>query len=175
MKRSRESSDERDEDLNKLGKKEEEDEVFLDACIEGDLDLVKRWLSNNKVDVNVKDYINERSGIHYAALNGRVDVVKVLLQNGADVNDVDVLEWTALHCAAKKGHVGVVKVLIQNGADVNAVDEEKSTALHYAARYGHVDVAKVLIQKGVAVNAVQEEMQRHFNQVRKDMLTLRKC
>ena len=66
-----------------------------------------------------------------AAKNGHVDVVKVLIQNGADVNDSDYRERTALHFAAQRGDVGVVKVLIQNGADVNAVDTEcQFTALN---------------------------------------------
>ena len=56
--------------------------------------------------------------------NGHVDVVKVLIQNGADVNAVDKDKWTALAQRMQEaGHVDVVKVLIQNGADVNAVDE----------------------------------------------------
>ena len=55
--------------------------------------------------------------------------MKVLLENGADVNAVDDDEWTALHYAARFGHVDVVKVLIQNGTDVNAVQRQR-TALH---------------------------------------------
>ena len=66
--------------------------------------------------------------------NGHVDVAKVLIQNGADVNAVDWNKWTALHFAAWEGHVDVAKVLIQNGADVNAVDENKFTALHRVAQ-----------------------------------------
>ena len=65
--------------------------------------------------------------------HGHVDVAKVLIQNGADVNAVDEDKWTALHFAAENGHVDVAKVLIQNGADVNAVVdvEDKWTALHF--------------------------------------------
>ena len=66
-----------------------------------------------------------------AAQKGHVDVVKVLIQNGADVNAVEEYKETALHTAALNGHVDVAKVLIQNGADVNAVNQEdKFTILH---------------------------------------------
>eukprot|EP00938_MAST-03A_sp_MAST-3A-sp1_P003396 g3396.t1 len=80
---------------------------------------------------------------------------KVLLQNGADayangadVNAVEYIEYTALHNAAQKGHVYVVKVLIQNSADVIAVQKIKCTAVHSAAQGGHVDIAKVLLENG---------------------------
>ena len=68
------------------------------------------------------------NGRHFTSqlIYGHVDVAKVLIQNGADVNAVDKDKWTALHFAAEKGHVDVAKVLIQNGADVNAVDEKKN-------------------------------------------------
>ena len=64
---------------------------------------------------------NKRTPIHYAAFKGHVDVAKVLIQNGADVNAVAKNKFKGLHCAALNGHVDVAKVLIQNGADVNAV------------------------------------------------------
>ena len=41
---------------------------------------------------------------HSQLKKGHVDVAKVLIQNGADVNAVDE-KWTALHCAAQEGHV----------------------------------------------------------------------
>ena len=68
--------------------------------------------------------------LHYVAFKGYVDVAKVLIQNGTDVNAVDKWNRTALLIAAYYGHVDVTKVLLQNGADVNAVVWYKWTALH---------------------------------------------
>ena len=56
---------------------------------------------------------------------GHVDVAKVLIQNGADVNAVDKDKWRRHFTTQLNGHVDVVKVLIQNGADVNAVDKRQ--------------------------------------------------
>lgn len=57
-----------------------------------------------------------------AAAAGRVDEVRRLLQNGADVNEKlhDLGNLDALMLAARRGHLEVVKVLLQAGADPNA-------------------------------------------------------
>ena len=44
----------------------------------------------------------KQTALHYAAWHGHVDVAKVLIQNGADVNAVDKNKSTALHWAAEK-------------------------------------------------------------------------
>ena len=71
---------------------------------------------------------------HFIAAEKRyVDVVKVLIQNGADVNAVTKTKWTALHLAAKYGHGDTAQVLLENGADVNAVNLYEQTPLTVAA------------------------------------------
>ena len=105
-------------------------------------------------DANAQMDEKSRSILH-ASLKGDLDAMKVLIQNGVDVNAVhEESQWTVLHYASTEGHVDVVKVLLENGADVNAVDKYKSTALHCTALDGHADVAKFLIQNGADVNAV---------------------
>ena len=63
-----------------------------------------------------------------------------------------------------------------NAIDYDAVLKNKWTVLHIVAHEGYVDVVKVLIQNGADVNAVTKSNVRQFTrQLRKDMLTLRKC
>jgi len=73
-----------------------------------------------------------------AAKNGHLDVVKHLVENGADVHAAgdEALGW-----AAESGHLDVVKYLIENGADVHADDDY---VLGWASRNGHLDVVKYL-------------------------------
>ena len=63
--------------------------------------------------------INTNAALHDAADEGHVDVAKVLIQNGVDVNAVDEDEKAALHWAAENERVDLAKVLLENGADVN--------------------------------------------------------
>ena len=72
--------------------------------------------------------------------------MKLLIQNGADVNAVTEWKETALHKAAWNGHVDVAILLLENGADVNAVDFQKETALYYAAHGGYIDAQKFCIK-----------------------------
>ena len=58
-----------------------------------------------------------------AVPGGHMDVVELLLKNGADVNASDEnYGRAALHVASRENHFDVVKLLIQNGADVTALD-----------------------------------------------------
>ncbi len=59
------------------------------------------------------------SPIHDAALTGDVELVELLIANGADVDDRDVHGYTPLLLAIQEGHTDIAKVLITNGADVN--------------------------------------------------------
>ena len=80
--------------------------------------------------MNAVNTDNETS-LHLAAQKGHVDVAKVLVENGADVNAIDGFGQTTLHLAAFYGHVDVAKVLVENGADVNAVNTDSCRKLEW--------------------------------------------
>jgi ankyrin repeat protein len=87
-----------------------------------------------------------------AAINGNVEVVRVLLDGGADVQRVSDKRYSALHQAAMNGHLEVCRLLLDRGAKVDAVGGQyKFTALHEAAIHGHLSVAKLLVERGADV------------------------
>jgi hypothetical protein len=80
----------------------------------------------------------------------RIEVVKLLLAAGADVNGEG---GEAFREAMRQGDLVLVKFLVEAGADVNASKEHGSTPLHYAAFLGEVDFAKLLLQAGARLDA----------------------
>ena len=102
------------------------------------------------------------------------NIIKLLIENGVDVNARVDENSTALHQAAfredsyvrdfyiyrkddltwiQKGDEKVVEWLIKAGADVNARDDDNSTPLHSAALRGTPKIVEVLIKNGALVNA----------------------
>ena len=100
------------------------------------------------------DAVQKKDNWTALAWNGRADVVRVLIQNDADLNVADDQNVTALHFAAEKGHVDVAKVLLQ-------IDARHKRYFCYNDVNGHVDVVKVLIQNGADVNAVDIDKHTH--------------
>ncbi|GAX77737.1 hypothetical protein CEUSTIGMA_g5180.t1 [Chlamydomonas eustigma] len=93
-----------------------------------------------------------------AAKGGNLNVVKDLLDKGADKEAMDENEGTALHYAAEEGYKDVVALLIEKGANKEAKDKKyRCTALHYAAMKGHKDVVALLIEKGANKEANNDQ------------------
>jgi len=89
-----------------------------------------------------------RMALHWAALEGNIEVVRLLLKHGADKDLRDKGGWTALHNASANGHVEVVDELLERGADKDFQDKDQRTALHWAAHRGHEEVVRNLLEHG---------------------------
>ena len=105
-------------------------------------------------DVNEAGLGISRTVLHEAIERNALDIVKVLIENGADIEAKNSNKYTPLHMAAKQGQTEIVEYLIENGANLDAV-KHIDTALTMALEKGHFDIAELLINKGAEVNIWQ--------------------
>ena len=115
--------------------------VFLDASLEGDLEQVKELIEKGTVSVNS---CNDEgiTALHCAACNGHLEILKFLLEKGAEVNVVDIDGWTPLHGATCLGDVSVVTLLISHGADVHVINNDNEKAIDLAENPSVADILK---------------------------------
>jgi len=79
---------------------------------------------------------------------GNVDMAKLLIQNGADINIKDVDNNMPLNFAAWKGYTGIIDLLLDKGADFDTTQGRTSRMLRYAADCGSARLFEVVSDKG---------------------------
>ena len=84
--------------------------------------------------------------LHRACYYGHLEIIRALLDAGANPEAKAKDEATPLHWACLQGNVEAARILLlEAGANIHAQDRVGWTALHYAAAKGHLDVVKVLV------------------------------
>jgi len=95
--------------------------------------------------------------LHSAAFYGQADMVRLLIEHGADVNAVNHYGSSALYQAAlMKNTEEAARILLEKGADVNAASWDGETPLHRAV-ISPTDLVKLLIEYGAKVDVKDNE------------------
>ena len=92
------------------------------AIVDGDLEHVEDWLSQEGADPNMRDYTG-RTPLHLAVISSTVEVVKCLVGHGARITARLADGQTALHLAAARGNCEMVRTLMEK-SDANEEEEE---------------------------------------------------
>ena len=152
---------------------------LMRAARTGNVAIVRALLPR-QANVNAAETERQQTALMWAASQRHPDVVKVLLENGADVKARTVVRRltvmldqgppgvktarehahpieaggsTALLFAAVSGDVGSARLLLDRGADVNDTAADGNSALVLAAFQGHGAVARLLLERGADANA----------------------
>lgn len=100
-------------------------------------DLTGRWYASNYMS--------------YACRFAGNELVKLLLDHGADPNHTNWLGISYLHLLAMQGDTELVCLMLDYGAEIDAVDEEHcTTPLGWAAKYGQRDMVAFLLKQGAS-------------------------
>ena len=107
---------------------------------------------------------NGVTALYVASRNGRVEVVNILLQNGAHVDVQDEVEVFIFHICSTDRAVKLKAMYVSQEHDCDVfifiIVQDKWTPLMMASQNGHVDVVNVLLQHGASVH-LQNKVNLH--------------
>ncbi|OXU20402.1 hypothetical protein TSAR_008714 [Trichomalopsis sarcophagae] len=80
-------------------------------------------------------------------------ITKLLLRNGACIDECDNVEQTALFIAVFAKKERTIKILLDNGAKINAKDSSNMSPLHFAVISNNIDIVRLLLDRGADILA----------------------
>ncbi|CAG5887278.1 unnamed protein product [Menidia menidia] len=122
----------------------------------GNLEIVNMLLETGQVDVNAQDS-GGWTPIIWAAEHKHVEVIKSLLNRGADVSINDKELNVCLHWAAYAGSVDIAEMVLNAGCSLSSVNVHGDTPLHIAAREGYLDCVTLFLSRGAEIDIVNRE------------------
>ncbi|MEO8275112.1 MAG: ankyrin repeat domain-containing protein [Thermoanaerobaculia bacterium] len=117
------------------------------AIEKDDLARVRELLDGGTSADSPIDYgDNSESPLMKAARSGTVDIARLLIERGANVNWKDKESATVLESAVSSGDAGMVKLLLDAKANPNVVNHYKQSALSNAAAAGNLEITEMLLK-----------------------------
>jgi len=130
------------------------------SCYSGNMEMVKLVLKHNFEDFD--------EGLIGACTSNKLDIVKLMVEKGANVNTLKINGTAAIHIAAKNGNFEILKFLVKKGADIKIEPTKygyrEANTLHFACEGGNIDIVKFLVENGLNVNQKdnREYLPMHF-------------
>ncbi len=122
-----------------------------DAARGGNMDEVKKLLAENPDQLQLPDS-NGTTPLLCATIEGHADLVKYLVEAGADINAVNNRRSNALQLAAYFGHVELIEYFLEKGFNINGPSDAAFTPLTFSIMTNKPDAAKYLIEHGADQN-----------------------
>ena len=116
------------------------------AAKQNDAGLVRSLLANGRPPDQTDE--EGRTGMHYAAVSGNLQIIAILIKGGAKLDPKERLGNTPLHLAAEVDQAEAAKLLLDVGAAVDPENKNGMTPLMIAASRGNVEIVQMLIAHG---------------------------
>ena len=118
-----------------------------------DLEGIKKLIDQGALDAG---HVSSNSLLFTAQKMNDLKLVKLLIEEGADINGVDERGFTVLHRAIGYGHTDIALTLINKGANLEDSNDLGDTPLVAAAGKGNLEVVNALIRSGANVHYVEK-------------------
>jgi ankyrin repeat protein len=163
--------------LNVNAKDEEGKTAFIQACMTANMETIK-YLLDKGADINAKNdtWDNQYHAIslygtplmHAVAL-GRMDVMNLLIEKGAKIDEKTNKGNTALTVALECAQFDAARLLVEKGAFIDDQDKNGYTPLMLAAVKNNLEIVKYLVDKGAVLNMKNKKGKTVY-----DILTIQK-
>jgi ankyrin repeat protein len=128
----------------------------------GEEERVRTLLESKNTEIDRRDGFNE-TPLYIAVQTGKINIVQLLIDAGANLNATNRLEDTALHKAVFTEDLPAAKVLLKAGAKVNVKNNWNQTPLHFATIIGNPQIVKLLLNAGADKNAINKSGKTPFH------------
>ncbi|KAL5491842.1 hypothetical protein EMCRGX_G017207 [Ephydatia muelleri] len=129
---------------------------LLSAARNGDIATVRRLVTEGHVDVNITDE-DGRSPLYASSSRGHLEIVKTLIEVGANINQVNKNGVSPLYVSIFNGRLDIVKTLIKAGANINQIKKELVMVVAKAVMEKEL-VKPAAVEKLVVVMEVKEDV-----------------
>jgi ankyrin repeat protein len=137
--------------FNVMAMIDDDEMIFKEALIQGDLKVVKQFIEPDAKVANEKFF--GWAPLQMAANTNQIKVVKYLLSKGAEINYIHPnAKNTAFHLAALNGFKELSTLLEKNGADINIHLHQDVSLIRYFRDLGQTDMVEFLTKLGVKDN-----------------------
>ncbi|XP_061707251.1 E3 ubiquitin-protein ligase MIB1 [Cydia pomonella] len=151
-------------------------EELVKAATNGDAARCADILARADAPADVNGVFGGHTALQAAAQNGHLEVIRALVEAGADADAEDRDGDRAAHHAAFGDEPSALRALAAAGADLNARNRRRQTPLHIAVNKGHLGVVRTLLQLAVHPSLQDSEgdtpLHDAISKKRDDMLTL---
>ena len=138
-----------------------------DAVAGGTVEEVQAMLARQPELVHERDPRDHRTPLHYAVRNARLEMMELLVAQGADLNARDITGMTPLHIAAWMGFRQEALWLLDNGAELEPRDHFGDTPVHTAALF-HGGLIGPLVSRGADLRATNDDGDTPLDLARKN-------
>ncbi len=121
--------------------------TLMSATANNDVDGVKFFSKAGALVINQRNKGGATS-LHIACREGNFEIVKTLIDNGANVNIIDNEGWTPLMRASLNGNGEIVEILLKNGAKANLLNSLNESALIHATTSKCIKCIEQIIENG---------------------------